>query len=148
MIQVLPRDAIAFQVLISDFNLSSLGQALALDFLVESFDTSRGEYTFLIEGEDSWCLHFAIDGAISNNFLHHLLLSGVTVTFTNEVGILDLGVSLALLVVRAFVSLGLTNVWSAVLGNKIAIFSKETVEERPATVTALVHIVASHEVLG
>ena len=53
----------------------------------------------------------------------------------------------ALLVVRAFVSFGLSLVWSAFFGNQVSVFGEETVEEWPAAVAALVHIVARHQIL-
>jgi len=93
-------------------------------------------------------LHLTIDGTVSNDLLHHFLFRGVTVTLTNKVGVLDLGVWLTILIVRAFIALSFTNVWSTFLGYHVAVLLHETMEEWPTTVTTLVHIVAGHEVLG
>jgi len=53
-----------------------------------------------------------------------------------------------MLIVRAFISLGLTNVWGTFLGDEVAVLSQETVEERPSAIASFIHIVAGHEVLG
>lgn len=50
-------------------------------------------------------------------------------------------------VVRAFVSLGLSLVWSAFFCNQVAVFSEETMEEWPSTITTFIHIVTSHHKL-
>lgn len=153
MIQVLPRDSVVAKVLVSDVLLLAISLCkslclFVLDVLVEGFDSSRGEHTFLIEGEDSWCLHLTVYSSVSDDFLHHLFLGGVTITFTNEISARYLRVRLTFLIIRAFVALGLTHIRCTVLGDKVSVLSEESVEEWPSTIATLIHIVTRHQVLG
>jgi len=106
-----------------------------------------GKNTLLVEREDPGHIELPIDDAIPKNFFHHFLFRGLAVSATNEVALLDLGNWFAVLVVLALVALGLRFVRSALLGDHVSIFSQESVEERPAAITAFVEIVAHHEVL-
>jgi len=65
VIQVLPRDAVTLQVLVSEIALVLLGQGLTMDLRVESFNTSRGENTILIQRENARSLHLTVDGTVS-----------------------------------------------------------------------------------
>ena len=55
---------------------------------------------------------------------------------------------LTFFVVGTLVSLSFADIRSAVLSDKVAILGEESMEEWPATVATLVHVVAGHEVLG
>ena len=54
---------------------------------------------------------------------------------------------LTLFVVGALVTLSFADIRSTFLGDKVSILGKESMEEWPATVATLVHVVAGHEVL-
>jgi len=92
-------------------------------------------------------LKLTIDDTISNNFLHYFLLTGISISFTNEFCLLDLWMWSTTLVVCASISLGLSFVWSAFLSYEISILSHETMEEWPSTITSFVHVITSHEIL-
>lgn len=92
-------------------------------------------------------MHLSIHSTVSHDFLHHLLLSCVTIALSNEISVLDLGVWFTLLVVSTFVALSLAQIRCTVLGDQVCVLSEETMEERPTTITSLVHIVTGHEML-
>lgn len=150
MVEVLPRYAVILQVLVIDLLTARLRQALVfliLDFVVQLLDTGGREHTLVVQGEDTWSLHLAINCTISHDLLHHFLLRGVTVALADKVGALDFGVGLALLVVGASVAFRLSDVWSAILRHEVAVLGEEPVEEWPSAITSLIHVVARHEVL-
>lgn len=107
-----------------------------------------GEDTLLVEREDSWDVELSIDNTVSKHFLHHFLLTGFTIGTSNEVALFDIRDWLAFVIGAARLTLGFSQVWGTFLVNEVTILTKETVEEGPATITTLVHVVALHEVLG
>lgn len=107
-----------------------------------------GENTLLVEREDSWDVELSIDNTVSKHFLHHFSLTGFTIGTSNEVTFFDVRDWLAFVISAARLTLGSSQVWGTFLVNEVTILSQETVEEGPATITTLVHVVALHEVLG
>lgn len=55
---------------------------------------------------------------------------------------------LTFLIIGAFVALGLAKVWCTVLRDQVSVLTEETMEERPTTITTLVHIVTGHKMLS
>jgi len=49
--------------------------------------------TLLVEREDTWNIQLTVDDAIAEDFLHHLLLRGLSVCSTDEVALENLGFS-------------------------------------------------------
>ena len=105
------------------------------------------EDTLLIEREDSWDIEFSVNNTVSKNLLHHFLLAGLSVSTTNEVTLLNSTYWFALRVLSTLLSLGLTEVWGTSLINHMSVFSKISMEERPTTITTLIHVVACHKIL-
>jgi hypothetical protein len=105
------------------------------------------EDTLLIEREHSWYIELSVDDTVSKNLLHHLLFTGLSVSTTDEVALLDSTYWFTLRVLATLFSLGFTEVWSTSLINHVSVFSEISVEERPSTIATLVHVIASHQVL-
>jgi hypothetical protein len=97
--------------------------------------------------EDMWGIELSINHTVSNNLLHHFLFRSVTVALSDKSSFFNFRMWSTFGIVGAFVSLGLSLVWSAFFGNQVTVFSKETVEEWPSTITTFVHIVACHHEL-
>jgi hypothetical protein len=106
-----------------------------------------GEDTLLIEREDSWDIEFSVNDTVSKNLLHHFLLTGLSVSTTNEVTLLNSTYWFALRVLSTLLSFSLTEVWGTSLINQMSVFSQISMEERPSTITALIHIIACHKIL-
>jgi len=128
----------------------SLGSDLSKrkGLFVKFLDSIGCKHTFGVHMENMWSIKLTINHSISCNFLHHFLLRRVTITLTYKSSFFDFGMGCALGIVWTFVSLGLSSVWSAFFSNHVSVFSKETVEEWPATITAFIHVVACHHELG
>jgi len=106
-----------------------------------------GKNSILVEWEHGRYIELTIHDSSVKNFLHHFLLTGFTVCSANEVTLFDFGLSGAVLILTALNTLGFALVWCTLLGNHVAILSHVPVEERPASVTAFVHVVALHQIL-
>jgi len=106
-----------------------------------------GEDTLLIEREDSWDIEFSVNDTVSKNLLHHFLLTGLSVSTTNEVTLLNSTNWFALGVLSTLLSFSLTEVWGTSLINQMSVFSQISMEERPSTITTLIHIIACHKIL-
>jgi len=115
--------------------------------VMKLFYSLCSQYTFCVSVENVRSLELSIYNTISSNFFHYLCFTRTTVSLTNERGLGDLGVRLAVLVVATSVALGLSEIRSALISDHVSVFSEEAVEEWPSTVASLVHIVASHKVL-
>lgn len=115
---------------------------------MELFEAILGENSLGVHTEDVRALHFSVDRSVHHDFLHHFLLAGVAITFSDKVSVLDPGVRLTSSILTASGSLGVTEVRSAFFGDEVSVFGEESVEEGPASIAALIHVVASHEVLG
>ena len=75
MIQILPRNTIALQSLVTNvLRLIGLRQSVSMHLLVQLLDTSSSENTIVVHREYAWRLHLTIDGAVSHDFFHHFLL--------------------------------------------------------------------------
>jgi hypothetical protein len=94
-----------------------------------------------------WAVKLTIYWTVSNEVSHDFLLRSVTIAFTDEVGAINLGVWFTFSIVAARVTFGSALVWGALFGDEISIFTEETMEVWPSSVTTLVHIVTHHEVL-
>ena len=105
------------------------------------------ENTFLVQAEHRWSLEIAVDWAISQNLLHHFFLGSGTPSSANEIGLLNLGNWLALLIVSTFVTLSFALVGSALFGDQVSVFGEEHIEVWPSSIAALVHIITGHEEL-
>jgi len=151
VVQVLPRYSIILEVMVGDFILLFffIGPSLCktMELLMQLLDAIRGQNTLSVHTEDVRSLKLAIDDTVSHNFLHHFLLRRVTVAFANEISALDLSEGLAFRVVAALVALSYSFIRSAFFGDEMALLTKVSMEEWPASITTFVHIVASHEEL-
>jgi len=151
VVEILPRDTVVLKGLIRDtvwfIFFSGLGLGKLQNVIVQLFDSISSHNTISVHTENVWAVELTINWTVSNEVSHDLLLRSITITFTDEVGALYLGVWLTLRIVAARVTFGLSLVWGALFGDEISIFSEETMEVWPSSVTTLVHIVTHHEVL-
>lgn len=136
VVQLLPLDTTVHHGLLGDL-VVALGQLGLLvvtelckfdDSLMQASNTILSDDTLLVERSNSGELNLTVDGATVDDFLHDRFLGGSTVTLTNVLGVGDLDVGLAFLVVRAAVTLGLRFVLGALFLDKVSILAVETVE--------------------
>lgn len=93
-------------------------------------------------------MEFNRNGAVSKHFFKNLLLSDLTPSFSNELGVENLGLWLAVLVVSARLPLGHTLVRGALVRHHVAPLHEVGVHVWPSTFAAFVHEIALHHLLG
>jgi len=104
--------------------------------------------SFLVEREHFRDVKFTVNNSVSKDLFHHSFLWGFAVSSTNKIAIMNSWQWRTIFISTALDSLCLSKIWWTLLRDHMSILSKVPVEERPATVTAFVHVVAGHEVLG
>jgi len=113
-------------------------------FLVKLFHAINGHDTTFVHGEGMRTVQLTVDWAVPHYLFHHFFLCSISITFSDEVGALNLRMWFALGVIIAVVSFGLSLVRSTVIGDHVTVFTEESMEVWPSSITALVHIVAHH----
>lgn len=93
-------------------------------------------------------MEFNRNGTVSEHFFENLFLSDFTPSFSNELGVEDLGLWLAVLVVSARLPLGHALVWGALVRHHVASLHEVGVHVGPAAFAAFVHEIALHHLLG
>ena len=104
-------------------------------------------YARLVYLEIIIALKFSCHRTIHEHFFPYLHLSRREVVTIDVVTLSHPGIWLAVLVVGALMTLGSSCVRCAIFSDKTGILGKEAVEDGPAAVAALVHVVALHHEL-
>jgi hypothetical protein len=116
--------------------------------LVENLESIGCDQTLVIRSKDIWCLEFSVENTIPQDFLHHLLLRGLSISTTNVVGSGDLGNWFAIFKLRALNSKCLSLIWGTGLSNNVSILCKVGVHVWPTSLAALSQVVAVKKELG
>jgi hypothetical protein len=144
VIQILP----GVSILVQGFGrniLCLLALALGLAHLRQLFETVCSEKSGRVSGKKIWCLELSAKGAITNDFLHHVCLTGLAVGAADIIRLANFCNWCAIFEVGALFADGGRLIRRTLLLNQVSLLSKVRVEVRPAALAPLGHVVAVQE---